>query len=161
MQSFKLMAYVFGALAFSAPAWGGTCDSGPVFSQDTDWVTNDAINTMRTIYTAPANGNGTKITAVYISNNQIVQSGNTFFQFYTVHNGNAAYLLQGNATYAGQPNVINTSPFAGPLLNQPTDGNGDVYIFVSPGDSLSAANGIAITGSAAGTYSIHVMGQQC
>ena len=164
MQSFKLrLLFLLAALGFSAPALAGTCDSGPVFSVATSWGSGTAINTLQTLYTAPSIGNGVKVTAIYLSQNQITDATGKWYYIYTQHAGVNSFLFQGNPEFLTMPNIMNTSAFGGILQNQPVDSNGNVYIFVSPGDSLVGQNAFAVpaSGAGSGTYVLTVMGQQC
>lgn len=164
MQSYKLRIFLFLAAVWCAtPSLAGTCDSGPVFSQATIFGPGTPINTFQTLYTSPSTGNGTKITAIYISQNGITGATGTWYYIYTQHNGVNAFLYQGNPQTLANPNTLNTSAFGSVLLNQPVDGNGDVYQFVSPGDSLVGQNAFAVpaNGAGSGNYVLTVMGQQC
>jgi len=145
-------------------ALASTCGAGVTCFSSTIALTNaNASQAYVAVpaYTAPANGFGVKISAIWAYPN-VTMGNQSRLAFYIIHAGVPYQLFFNDYTVNVATNCL-LSSYSGAtsLPNAPTDEYGNPYIYLAPGDSLGVAHGwgIPASGPTSGTYNIIVEGQ--
>lgn len=152
------MKRILGLIALftclSMTAHAGTCGSGVTCGSVVLQMTNANASTAGTIlplYTAPSGGNGAKIIAVLGSTTITAGSSSSAYNIYITHGSVSTALNQGSLYPGGTGQALNmlTQAFAATYAEPawPVDENGNVFIFLAPGDTLAISNYVGITSS--------------